>query len=164
MISPPFFAYSQISASSAAAARIRVRAWRQETGLPVERLRDGRDFRRRAASLCDRFQFALTVRSESETGADVFFRQVRKIRQYLVVSHSAGKIFKDIIDSDAESANTGLAAALARLDRDEASIVHSFHFMRKTRHRQRESAPQASAVASNENTAGIPGLVAAPAA
>lgn len=47
-------------------------------------------------------------------------------RQNLRLAHAGGEIREDVIDGDAEAANTRLAASFARLDRDVFAVVHGW--------------------------------------
>jgi hypothetical protein len=51
------------------------------------------------------------IRGIGQAGANVFRRQVRKIRQNLLRSHTGGKIILNIADSDAQAADARLATA-----------------------------------------------------
>ena len=79
---------------------------------------------RTGASRRQSLRLALTVGSECEARADVLFRQIWKIAQYLRVRHSRRQVSEHIPHSHAQSANARLAAPLARLHRDDLRIVH----------------------------------------
>jgi len=69
----------------------------------------------------------LAVGGKREAGLDIFPRQVRKIRQYLICRHTRGKVFQHVSHSHPKTANTRLSAALARLNCDEVRVIHKMN-------------------------------------
>jgi hypothetical protein len=45
--------------------------------------------------------------------------------QNLIFAHSRGKVVQNIVDRDSHAANTRLAAALSRLNRNVLRVVHN---------------------------------------
>lgn len=80
----------------------------------------------RARSSRDRYQngLALQVRGVCKAGPDIVGLQVRKIGQNLVLAHATGEVLEHILDRDAQTPDTGLAAPFPRLDGDACTIVH----------------------------------------
>src|SRR5229473_699193 len=95
-----------------------------EKDRPIPRPNGERDSRRKEASRVEYFQFALAIRSESETGANIFLCQIRKFPQNIRVGHTIGQILQDVINGDAESANARFAAAFPWFHSDDADILH----------------------------------------
>src|SRR6267143_6480748 len=81
----------------------------------TDRSAEEKDFRRGEASRVQHFRFALAVGRERETGADILFRQIGAISPNALVRHAAREIFQPVIESDAQSADAGFSASLARL-------------------------------------------------
>jgi hypothetical protein len=60
-----------------------------------------------------------------EASADVSFRQRGEVFEDLGLGHASGKIIQRVVDGDAQAANAGLAAALAKFNRDDLRVVHA---------------------------------------
>lgn len=84
----------------------------------------GTGFDRKEASHLRSKQVTLTIGCILQTSRDVLRRKVREISQDFFPRHARGKIFEHIINSDAHTANTWLATAFARLDRNDVLIAH----------------------------------------
>ena len=69
-------------------------------------------------------EFALSVSRERQTRLDIFFREVREIRENFFLAHAAGEIFQHVRYSHSGSANGRLAASLARLDTNNLAVIH----------------------------------------
>ena len=66
----------------------------------------------------------LPIGGEGQTGADVFTSQVGEIAEDIVLRHPGREVFQDLGYGDPQAPDAGLAAALARLDRDPGPPVH----------------------------------------
>src|SRR5665213_3227168 len=66
----------------------------------------------------------LAVGRECQAGEDVAFSQLRKISQYLRISHPRRKVLQHINHRDPRATNARLSTALPRLHRDDLRIVH----------------------------------------
>src|SRR5207253_11132049 len=60
----------------------------------------------------------------AEAGENIFFCEVGKVFEDLFLTHPRGNVFQYIVNRDSHSANAGLAASLARLNRDGALVTH----------------------------------------
>lgn len=69
-------------------------------------------------------QFPFPVSGKGQTGADVIVREVREIPKDIVFGHAGGQILQHLVDRNAETADAGFPAALARLDGDPVLVVH----------------------------------------
>src|SRR5262249_55331866 len=69
-------------------------------------------------------QSPLAVRGEGQTGADILSGEIGKVGENLVSRHAAREVFEHVSDRYAQTADAGLPAALARLDCNEARVVH----------------------------------------
>src|ERR1035441_5736159 len=67
---------------------------------------------------------ALAVCCEGEAGTNIFFSEIGKVAQNLLVGHSAGQIIQNVVDGDAQAANASLTATLAGIDGDDLRVVH----------------------------------------
>src|SRR5438874_1074570 len=67
----------------------------------------------------------LAISSEGKTSQNILFRQVREVLQYFLMRHARRKVRQHVIDGNPHTANTGLTAALARLNCDNIAILHS---------------------------------------
>ena len=67
----------------------------------------------------------LPVRRVSQARADVLLRQLGKVLDDFLMAHAAGQPAEHIRDRDAHSPDARLAAALARLHRDEVLVIHA---------------------------------------
>jgi len=81
-------------------------------------------FGRRGASLLHNQLLALPISRIAEAGQDVFFRQVGKIRQDLLVRHPGSEVGEHIVDGNTHSSDARLSPALARFDGYDVLILH----------------------------------------
>src|SRR6185295_6852666 len=70
-------------------------------------------------------QFPLAIGGEGQAGLDVVAGQVREVTEDLGLLHARGEILKHVVYRDPQSADTGLAPLLTRLDRDPRLMVHA---------------------------------------
>lgn len=92
----------------------------QQAARPVWATDSGRT----ATSCVNRKLRALAVGRVSETSLDVLRSQVGQVFEDLLLRHSGRKVLEHVIYRDTQTTNARLATALARLDRDDVSIVH----------------------------------------
>ncbi len=81
--------------------------------------------RQTVTSRSHRLQLPLAVSRKCKASPDVFFCQVRKVRQYLRMRHSRRQILQYIPHGHTKPTDTRLPAALTRLPRDDLRIVHT---------------------------------------
>ena len=89
------------------------------------------DSHQRGASPVGYFGLALAVGGIGEASAYVFFHQVREFLQNFGVTHSAGQILQNVINSDSQPANAGLSATLAWLNRNDIGVAHTSNSIAK---------------------------------
>src|SRR5688500_8768492 len=85
----------------------------------------GESFGQRAASCWQRRQLALTIGRKCHASSNVGLGQVWELRKQLLVGHTGSEIFEIVRDGHSRAADARLAAALARFNRDDVSIVHA---------------------------------------
>ena len=83
----------------------------------------GGSFDRKVASRRGRGELAFAVGRKRKGRQDIIAFEVREIARNFVSRHSRGKVLQDIIDCDAQAADTRLAAPFVRVDRDSGSII-----------------------------------------
>jgi hypothetical protein len=86
---------------------------------PANRRCDGIDSDRREVSRRSCEEAALAIGRKSQARPDIVSREIGEIAQDLTFSHPGREIIKHVIDGDPQSTDTGLAAALVGLDRDD---------------------------------------------
>lgn len=69
-------------------------------------------------------QLAFSVGRKGEAGFNVFASQFRKVLKNLILAHSAGEIFENVLNGDPHSANTWFAASFSGFYCDYLSVVH----------------------------------------
>src|SRR5271165_5481017 len=79
----------------------------------------------RFSSCAQQLKLPLAVSRESQTRADIFFRQQREVMQNLFMTHPGSQILEHIRNRHPQPPNRWLAAALARLDGDDARVIHA---------------------------------------
>ena len=65
----------------------------------------------------------VTVSGKGQRGVDVLSREVREIGDDLGGTHAGCQPAQNVVDGDPHAADAGLAAPLARLDRDAFAVV-----------------------------------------
>lgn len=66
----------------------------------------------------------LTISREGEASTDVLGCEVGEIGEDLPFRHPGSEILEDIVHGNAQPADARLSATLARLNRDDISVVH----------------------------------------
>lgn len=77
--------------------------------------------------MCKRRE-SFPVRGKRIARLDILGCQVREVFQDLLLVHSACQVTEHVVDSDPRSADTGLAAPLARFDGYDVLITDCFDF------------------------------------
>src|SRR5947207_299448 len=70
-------------------------------------------------------QSPLAVGGERQASAATFGSEIGKLRENLLLGHPARQVLQHVRYGHAHAADAGLAAALARLDCDDLSVVHN---------------------------------------
>ena len=96
----------------------------REKKPPKPRLRPAANSRRTKASSAHHGQSPLPICRIGETGADISFGEVRKLRQNFFVSHPGSEVIEHIEHRDAHPADARFSTPLARLDGDGLSVIH----------------------------------------
>lgn len=83
---------------------------------------------------------ALAICSERKTCADIVAVQVGKIRENFFFGHAGWKVLEHVIDGDPQAAYARFSTPPARLERDDALVIHPFNLWvgkRSAKHRLR---------------------------
>lgn len=72
--------------------------------------------------------FALPIRGVPKTSENILTREIRKVREYFFLGHSGGEIGEDVINGNANTANTRLTAPLSRFNGNDVLVVHGCQF------------------------------------
>ena len=70
-------------------------------------------------------KLSFPISGKCQACLDIFFREVREIRENFFLTHPAGQVFQYIGHRHARAPNRRLAATFARLDGDDLAIIHA---------------------------------------